>query len=51
MGSTARDIYLRTMNGINGTPMPESGDALTPDQVWQGRHYVRPWRLAGSTVS
>jgi len=22
------------MNGINGTPIPESGDALTPDQVW-----------------
>ena len=48
---TARDIYLRTMNGINGTPMPESGDALTPDQVWQVAHYVQAlgaW--AGSTA-
>ena len=27
--------------GINGTPMPESGDALTPDQVWQIVHYVQ----------
>ena len=38
---TARDIYLRTIAGINGTPMPESGDALTPDQVWQVAHYVQ----------
>jgi len=27
--------------GINGAPMPESGDALTPDQVWQIVHYVQ----------
>ena len=27
--------------GINGTPMPESGDALTPGQVWQIVHYVQ----------
>jgi len=47
---SARDIYLRAMNGINGTPMPESGDALSPDQVWQVAHYVQAlgaW--AGST--
>src|SRR5260370_300636 len=37
----ARDIYLRITGGINGTPMPESGDALTPDQVWQVVHYVQ----------
>jgi cytochrome c oxidase cbb3-type subunit 2 len=48
---TARDIYLRTMAGISGTPMPESGDALTPEQVWQVAHYVQAlgaW--AGSTA-
>jgi mono/diheme cytochrome c family protein len=38
---TGRDIYLRAMAGINGTPMPESADALTPDQVWQIVHYVQ----------
>jgi mono/diheme cytochrome c family protein len=38
---TARDIYVRAMGGINGTPMPESGEALTPDQVWQIVHYVQ----------
>jgi len=27
---TARDIYVRAMAGINGTPMPESADVLTP---------------------
>jgi len=48
---TARDIYLRIAGGINGTPMPEAGDALTPDQVWQVAHYVQAlgaW--AGSTA-
>jgi cytochrome c oxidase cbb3-type subunit I/II len=47
---SARDIYLRITGGINGTPMPESGDALTPEQVWQVVHYVQAlgaW--AGST--
>jgi mono/diheme cytochrome c family protein len=29
------------MAGINGTPMPESADALTPEQVWQIVHYVQ----------
>jgi len=38
---TARDIYLRAVAGISDTPMPESGDALTPDQVWQVAHYVQ----------
>ena len=38
---TARDIYLRTVAGISGTPMPESGEALTPEQVWQVAHYVQ----------
>ncbi len=38
---TARDIYIRAMGGINGTPMPESADALTPAQVWQVAHYVQ----------
>src|SRR5258706_4728911 len=38
---TAGDIYVRAMAGINGTPMPESADALTPEQVWQVAHYVQ----------
>jgi plastocyanin len=38
---TARDIYLRTMTGINGTPMPGFAGALTPAQVWQIAHYIQ----------
>ena len=38
---TARDIYIRAMGGINGTPMPESTGSLTPEQVWQIAHYVQ----------
>lgn len=47
---TARDIYMRTMTGINGTPMPGFAGALTPEQVWQVAHYIQAlgaW--AGST--
>ncbi len=46
---TARDVYLRITGGINGTPMPEAGDALSPDQVWQVAHYVQA--LGGWTGS
>src|SRR5258706_10094561 len=47
---TAGDIYVRAMAGINGTPMPESADALTPEQVWQVAHYVQALGgLAGAT--
>jgi cytochrome c oxidase cbb3-type subunit 2 len=38
---TARDIYLRVMTGINGTPMPGFAGALTPEQVWQIAHYIQ----------
>ena len=38
---SAHDIYLRIVGGINGTPMPEAGEALTPEQVWQVAHYVQ----------
>jgi len=39
---TTRDIYLRIMTGINGTPMPGFAGALKPDQAWQIAHYVEP---------
>src|SRR5258706_10341890 len=35
---TARDIYVRAMAGINGTPMPDAGDALTPEPRCQLSH-------------
>src|SRR5258707_15180582 len=38
---TAGDISVRAMAGINGTPIPESADALTPAQLGQAERYVR----------
>ena len=35
-----RDIYVRIMGGISGTPMPESADVLKPEQAWQIAQYV-----------
>ncbi len=35
-----RDIYLRVMTGLNGTPMPGFVSALSPDQAWDIVHYV-----------
>lgn len=42
-----RDIYLRLMTGLNGTPMPGFASALSPDQAWDIVHYVEslgPWK-------
>lgn len=42
-----RDIYLRLMTGINGTPMPGFAGALTTDQAWDIVHFVEslgPWK-------
>jgi plastocyanin len=42
-----RDIYVRVMTGLNGTPMPGFAGALSPGQVWDLVHYVEslgPWK-------
>lgn len=42
-----RDIYLRVMTGLSGTPMPGFAGTLTSDQVWDIVHYVEslgPWK-------
>jgi plastocyanin len=42
-----KDLYLRIMTGLNGTPMPGFVGALTSDQVWDIVHYVEslgPWK-------
>jgi cytochrome c oxidase cbb3-type subunit 2 len=33
-GSSVRDIYLRLLTGVGGTPMPAFKDAYTDDQLW-----------------
>lgn len=41
-GSTNRDLFVRTVSGIEGTPMPGFGrDLLTDDERWALVHFVR----------
>lgn len=44
-GNKPGDLWLRIANGIQGSPMPAYGSALTSDEIWQVVHYVQ--RLAG----
>jgi plastocyanin len=39
-----RDIYVRLMTGLNGTPMPGFAGSLSPDQTWDIVHYVESLR-------
>jgi len=42
-----KDIYLRIMTGLNGTPMPGWVGGITSDQAWDIVHYVEslgPWK-------
>src|SRR5439155_20103027 len=44
-GHSGRDLYLRTVTGLPGTPMPPFGEsALTPEQRWSLVHYVQSLR-------
>jgi DMSO reductase family type II enzyme heme b subunit len=44
-GSTGRDLYLRIMNGMAGTPMPPFGDnIMTPEERWDVVLYVQSLR-------
>ena len=44
-GDRPGDLWLRLANGIQGSPMPAYGSALTSDEIWRVVHYVQ--RLAG----
>lgn len=46
-GGTPRDLYLRIVTGIDGSPMPSYASKATPDELWALSHYVRS--LAGAT--
>ena len=39
-GRRPLDIFWRIHEGVNGTPMPGSGSALTQEQIWQIVDYV-----------
>ena len=43
-GSDARDLYYRIATGVDGTPMPAYGDALSPADLWAVVDYVRSLR-------
>jgi mono/diheme cytochrome c family protein len=44
-GHTGRDLYLRVVTGLAGTPMPAFDDKmLSPDQRWAVVHYVQSLR-------
>jgi cbb3-type cytochrome c oxidase subunit III len=39
-GATREDIFRTMTTGLNGTPMPAFGDALTPEQRWAITDYM-----------
>ena len=39
-GSSPRDILVRLMTGIDGTPMPSYAEAVKPEEVWDLAYYV-----------
>jgi mono/diheme cytochrome c family protein len=44
-GSTGRDLYLRILNGMAGTPMPPFPDeTMKPNERWALVHYVQSLR-------
>jgi cytochrome c oxidase cbb3-type subunit I/II len=47
-GSEARDLYYRIATGMDGTPMPAYGNALSPVEICAVVDYVRGLGAAGS---
>ena len=39
-GSSPRDVLVRLMTGIDGTPMPSYAEAVKPEEVWDLAYYV-----------
>jgi len=39
-GSTPKDIYRAIMTGLQGTPMPDFGDAFEKEQAWAVVYYI-----------
>lgn len=50
-GSEGRDLYLRTANGLAGTPMPPFGDdLLKPEERWALVQYIQSLRRKDAEV-
>jgi mono/diheme cytochrome c family protein len=39
-GASARDVHLRLVTGMNGTPMPTFVDVASDEDLWHLAHYV-----------
>lgn len=39
-GSSPRDVLVRLMTGLDGTPMPSYAEAVKPEEVWDLAYYV-----------
>jgi DMSO reductase family type II enzyme heme b subunit len=51
-GHTGRDLYLRVVTGIAGTPMPPFDDKMiSPEQRWALVHYVQSLRQKEIEIS
>ncbi len=48
-GGAPRELYLRIVTGIDGSPMPSYESKATPDEIWALVHYVRS--LSGPTAA
>lgn len=44
-GDTEQAMFRDLLTGLDGTPMPSFGTAMTPDQMWDVVHYIRSLHL------
>ena len=40
-GSSPKEVLVRLMTGLDGTPMPSYAEAVKPEEVWDLAYYVR----------
>lgn len=45
-GETDGEMFRDLLTGLDGTPMPSFGTAMTPDQMWDVVHYIRSLHTA-----
>ena len=45
-GPSPRDILVRLMTGLDGTPMPSYAEAVKPEEVWDLAYYVNSLQAA-----
>lgn len=51
-GHTGRDLYLRILTGLSGTPMvPYGDDVMTPQERWALVHYIQSLRRTDVAVN